>query len=249
MPNLPPHLVLIGLIFLLAGTVKGVSGMGLPTVSIGLLGLFMAPAQAAALIVFPAAITNIWQFATGPRHLALLRRFGPMMLATALATWSATGMITGDDAGEAATALGLALIVYAAIGLTKYRLRVAPRSEGWMAPVIGAVTGIVTGATGVFGIPSMLFLQAVGLEAEELVQAFGLSFTVSAVALAAGLASHGAFHLANGGVSLACTVPALIGMTAGRWVRRRVDPETFRRIFFAALLLLGLDLASRAVLG
>ena len=33
--------------FLLAGFVKGVIGLGLPTVSIGLLGLLMTPSQAA----------------------------------------------------------------------------------------------------------------------------------------------------------------------------------------------------------
>ena len=37
--------------FLLAGFVKGVIGMGLPTVSIGLLGLLMTPIQAAAILV------------------------------------------------------------------------------------------------------------------------------------------------------------------------------------------------------
>ncbi len=47
--------------FLLAGFVKGVIGLGLPTVSIGLLGLLMTPAQAAAILVVPSLVTNIWQ--------------------------------------------------------------------------------------------------------------------------------------------------------------------------------------------
>ena len=53
--------------YLLAGFVKGVIGMGLPTVSIGLLGLLLTPAQAAAILVVPSLATNIWQFAAGVR--------------------------------------------------------------------------------------------------------------------------------------------------------------------------------------
>ena len=45
----PDLLLIVALVFLAAGTVKGISGMGLPTVSMALLGLLMAPAQAAAL--------------------------------------------------------------------------------------------------------------------------------------------------------------------------------------------------------
>ena len=46
---------------MLAGFVKGVLGQGLPTVAVGLLSLIMSPGEAAALVVIPALITNIWQ--------------------------------------------------------------------------------------------------------------------------------------------------------------------------------------------
>ncbi|HEY1604775.1 MAG TPA: sulfite exporter TauE/SafE family protein, partial [Allosphingosinicella sp.] len=78
--------------------------------------------------------------------------------------------------------------------------------------------------------------------------ALGLSFTVSTIALAAGLASRGAFHLSAAGISLACIVPALIGMFSGQWIRLRVDAATFRLIFFVGLFLLGSELALRSVL-
>ena len=53
--------------FLLAGFVKGVVGLGLPTVVMALLALALPPAQAAALLIVPSAVTNVWQFAAGPR--------------------------------------------------------------------------------------------------------------------------------------------------------------------------------------
>jgi uncharacterized membrane protein YfcA len=76
-------LVVTALAFLVAGFVKGLVGLGLPTVAIGLLGIIMAPAQAASLLVVPTFVTNIWQLAAGPRLVSLLRRLWPMLIGLA----------------------------------------------------------------------------------------------------------------------------------------------------------------------
>ncbi|KPX09110.1 Uncharacterized protein ALO75_05179, partial [Pseudomonas syringae pv. coryli] len=65
--------------FLLAGTVKGVIGLGLPTVAMGLLGLAMLPAQAAALLIIPSTFTNVWQLAAGGNLRPLLKRLWQML--------------------------------------------------------------------------------------------------------------------------------------------------------------------------
>ncbi|WP_026871407.1 sulfite exporter TauE/SafE family protein [Inquilinus limosus] len=241
-------LLLVALTFLLAGFVKGVVGLGLPTVAMGLLGLVMAPAQAAALLVVPSLVTNFWQLFAGPRFGGLLRRLWPMMAGICLGTWAGAGLLTGADAGRATIALGTALVAYAVFGLVGPRFSVPPRVERWWSAPVGAATGLVTAATGVFVIPAVPFLQALGLEKEDLVQALGLSFTVSTLALAAGLARDGALPLAAAGTSLLALAPALAGMAAGQWLRLRVRPEVFRRWFFIGLLLLGLDLALRPLL-
>ena len=54
-----PLLILIAAVFLIAGFVKGVVGLGLPTVSMGLLAVSMAPSRAIAIVIVPAIITNI----------------------------------------------------------------------------------------------------------------------------------------------------------------------------------------------
>ena len=48
-------------VFIAAGIVKGVVGLGLPTLSMALLALAMALAQAAALLILPSLVTNVWQ--------------------------------------------------------------------------------------------------------------------------------------------------------------------------------------------
>ena len=114
--------------------------------------------------------------------------------------------------------------------------------------LIGAATGLVTAATGVYMIPSAPYLQAIGLEKDDLVQALGLSFTVSTLALAATLVQDGTLQMSIAGASLLALAPALIGMVLGQWVRARVRPETFRICFFAGSLLLGAHLVMRALI-
>src|SRR3712207_6772309 len=109
-------------------------------------------------------------------------------------------------------------------------------------PRVGAATGLMTGATGVFVIPAVPYLGSLGLERDDLVQALGLSFTVSTFALAGGLTLHGALPLAATGASVFALVPALAGMSLGGWLRARVRPETFRLCFFVGLLALGGEL-------
>lgn len=248
MPDLPPHLPLVLAVFLLAGLVKGVIGLGLPTVAMGLLGLVMPPAQAAALLVVPSLVTNLWQLLAGPGVGALTRRLWPMLLGVCGGTRAGSGVLVGGAAGRATAALGAALVLYALTGLLRLRVRVPARAERWAGPLVGAATGLVTGATGVFVVPAVPYLGALGLGRDELVQALGLSFTVSTLALAAGLAAGGALPLHAAGASLVALAPALAGMALGGWLRGRARPETFRRLFFAGLLVLGGELLARGLL-
>lgn len=233
--------------FLLAGLVKGVIGMGLPTVAMGMLALALPPAEAAALLVIPSFVTNVWQLLAGPSFATLARRLWPMMAGIVVGTIAGAGILAGDVAGVAGVGLGLALVAYALVGLAGLGLSVSPRREVWLAPLIGLSTGLVTGATGVFVLPAVPYLQAIGLEREDLIQALGLSFTVSTVALALGLLRVEAWQAGSLWLSLAALVPALAGMQAGQALRRRLPAVLFRRVFFFGLLLLGLYLSARGL--
>ena len=123
--------------FTLAGFVKGVIGRGLPTISMGLLALVMPPMQAAALLVVPSLLTNVWQMWSGPSPAAVTARLWPMMLAVCAGTWAASGLMNGSYASVATALLGLTLALYAASGLLTVRLAVPERHEWWLGPAAG----------------------------------------------------------------------------------------------------------------
>ncbi len=228
-------------IFLFAGFIKGIVGLGLPVLAVGLLSLAMPPAQAVALLTVPSIVTNLWQLAAGPHLAALTCRLWTLLLASFIAVLAglSTGFLVADAKGYALAAVGGSLVLYGLLGLTPLHMRVPARNERWLAPLVGAATGLVASATGVLSIPSVPYLDALGLRRDELVQALGLSFSVTTAALMMGLFRYGVLQVSVATLSLVALAPALAGMAAGQWVRTRIHPQAFRVIFFLGLVILG----------
>ena len=126
--------------------------------------------------------------------------------------------------------------------------RCTREQEWWLGPFVGALTGLITAATGIFVIPAVPYLEALGLEKEDIVQALGLSFTVSTAAFAINLALIGAINVSIAGLAIGALAMACAGMWVGQALRLRMQPATFRRWFFIALLLLGIYLVARSVI-
>src|SRR3954454_2192230 len=145
--TLDPFLVLIAAVFALAGFIKGVIGLGLPTVSMGLLAVAMPPGQALAIVIVPAIVTNIWQTFVGPYLRDILKRLWPLMIGTVIGCWLNAGALTGPHARYGTIVLGVLLVIYAVIGLNKLQFRVAPQNEKWVGGVVGVITGVISAST------------------------------------------------------------------------------------------------------
>jgi uncharacterized protein len=230
-------------VFVLAGLVKGVIGLGLPTVAMALLALGMSPAEAAALLLVPSLLTNVWQCRPWRALPALLRDTWPLHLGIFFGTLLVGAWLGAPSGALAGVVLGIVLVAYAAIGLRGWRWQGASRSSGLPA---GLVTGALTAMTGVFVVPAVPWLQGRIEARERLVQAMGLAFTVATLALAAQLAMHGALAAGRLGASLLLVLPALLGMALGAWLRARLSPTVFRRCFFGGIGALGAWMLLRA---
>jgi uncharacterized membrane protein YfcA len=235
-------LPLIVAVFVFAGSVKGVLGGGLPSISIGLLSVLIPIPLAAALVVAPSFVANVWQ-SFGPHFAALLRRIWPMLAGICIGAWLGAGLMTGAYSEWARVGLGLSLAIYSAIGLFNLRLSLDRRYEPWLSPFVGIATGFIAAGTGIFVIPSGPYLQAIGLKKNEMVQALGITFTVSTVVLGGIVAHAGTLNAALVVPTVTALAASLVGMWIGQKLRYRLPEETFRKFFFAGLLLLGAHLA------
>ena len=232
--------------FLIAGAVKGVIGLGLPTVSLALLAVAIQLPNAMAVLLVPSFVTNIWQATVGGHGRSLLRRIWLFLLVATITVRLGASALTRVDHSLLTALLGLLLVAYAAANLAGRRFRVEARHERWAGALAGLVNGVLTGMTGSFVVPGVMFLQALGLSRDALIQAMGMLFTVSTLALGFALQADNLLRLEHGILSTMALVPAMAGMAMGQRIRKRFSEQLFRKIFFLSLLALGAYLASRA---
>lgn len=232
------HTALIAIVFTLAGAVKGISGMGLPTVAMSLLGLWMPATQAAALLVTPSLATNLAQ-CQGPHARALVRRLWPLWLGLILAAVWAPGLGHGSDS-TARQLLGVALVLYGLWGLCKPALPSLSGRSRWLGAMAGLLTGLITASTAVFVLPMVPYLQALRLDKDEMVQALGLSFGVATLALAVRLGWGGGVGTWLTPWTLWALMAAFAGLWLGSLLRARLSGTAFQRTLFVIFIGLGL---------
>ncbi len=235
-------LIIVLGIFLLAGMVKGVIGLGLPTVSLAALTVVVELPVAVLLMVIPSAVTNIWQAVDGRHFADLVRRFWLMLLASVVGVWFSYGLLLVANPKAMTGLLGIVLCAYAAISLHHGRLMPRIAHERFLSPAVGLTTGALAGATGSLVMPMVPYLQALNLERDTLVQMMGISFTVSTCAIGLAIVDHGGYDSRLALVSLAALVPALLGMKLGQRLRRRSSERVFRRCLFVGLFAIGIHL-------
>ena len=170
-----------------------------------------------------------------------------MMLTLCVGTGIGIGILTGASSSTASAALGGILALYGLVSLLVRRFSVPAKAELWLSPLVGLLTGVITGATGVFVIPAVPYLGSLDLSKDELIQALGLSFTVSTIALAAALAWTGHYKLTEAATAYSPFFPRL-PVCSRTAPRDKLHPEAFRRWFLVGLAVLGLYMLLRALL-
>jgi uncharacterized membrane protein YfcA len=241
-------LLLVAVVFWLAGLIKGISGMGLATIAMALLSLFMPPAHAAMLMVVPSLATNLAQ-CIGKQWSNVIKRFWAMWLALGILTaYSPYSGLNTTDSNLSAIALGVVLIVYGAWGLRKPqppKLSDKPLVNGGIA---GALTGLITATTGVFVMPLVPYLQTLKLSREEFIQTLGISFTVATLGLAVRLG--GAPNLDWGAHTDAIVIgviAAFIGLWMGTKTRNKLNSTQFQNSLYGVFTLLGLIMITKSL--
>jgi len=240
-------IILVTATFLLAGTVKGVIGMALPTVSLGILAATVGLKEAIILMLVPSFATNVWQAVVGGRLLALLKRLWSVLASMAVGIWFATAALAMADTSILAALLGATLVVYAIVGLTTPGLPEPGGMEPAISPIVGGTTGVLAGLTGSTVIPIVPYLQAMRLPRDELIQAMGICFSWAALGIGVALGGRSLFPPELGLLSAIGVIPAFIGMAFGQKLRKRLSEQRFKQVLFVSMAILGVYIAGRAL--
>lgn len=236
---------------LLAGVVKGMTGFALPMILISGLGSFLAPELALAGMILPALVTNLFQaFRQGVR--AAFRsvwthwRYLATMLAFLIL---GSQIVLSIPAGLLFLILGTTITFFASLQLAGWRPQVSARHRRPTEIGTGAVAGFLGGLTGTWGPPTALYLTALGVPRMEHVRIQGAVYGIGAVMLTLAHLQSGLLSGIGLNLSIVLVFPALVGMAMGAVVQHRLDQERFRTVILTVLVLAGLNLVRRAILG
>ena len=257
----PFDLLAISLIFLVGGIVKGGVGLGLPSISIALMALWLPLEQAMGILILPVVITNIWQAFYGSALLLIVRRLWVLLIGLFVGAIISASFAISSDSTAAVALLGLVCIIYAGLNLSGIRFTVSVKKETTLNPIIGIFTGLITGATAFFVIPAVPYLQSLdfgksvlGLKnrktkgtaaknekmvKDALIQSFALTVLVGTGGMTLGMGVRGAIPISIIILGTYTTLIAIVGMIIGRAIRNKLSLEVFRHLISITLLGLG----------
>ena len=244
----PEIVALVVASFLLAGFVKGVLGLGLPVVALAFLGSTLGVREALTIMLIPGLVTNTWQALAGPAFGVLIRRLWSFLAAAWVGIWFGVGVLAGAKSETMIALLGVTLCTYCAVTVLRAQLPPPGQREPWMSPLMGGTGGVMFGMTGIMIVPGILYLQTLGLRRDVFVQALGITFVAITLALGTSLIGRSLMTQDLVLMSLTALVPTAAGLALGQRYRHHISEERFKRIFFVALFVIGLDMLRRSLL-
>ena len=241
-------IALVAVTYLLAGIVKGVTGLGVPVIGVALVAPVLGLKTAVAVVLVPSIVTNLWQAVVGPAFMTILSRIWPLLVTACIGIWFGSGILARADGRLLIFILGSFLIVYTSIALFRAKLPSPGRHELWLTPIFGAAAGVVYGMIGSFMVPGTLYIQSLGMSRDMFVQSLGIAFVTVSVVLTAAMTQRSMLSIELALLSTIAVPPTLVGMAVGQRLRKVLTEEQFTRIVLVVIMICGFYMIARSVL-
>jgi len=233
-----------------AGWIKGMVGFAMPMIVISGLSIFLPPDLALAGLILPTLVTNGIQALRQGLRAALqsILRFRVFLLVGLVFLFVGAQFVAQLPASLFLMIIGIPVTGFAMIQILGVRLRLAQPSVRVEATV-GAVAGFVGGMSGVWGPPTVAYLTALNTPKHEQIRVQGVIYGLGSVALAIAHLGSGILRAETIPLSAFLVVPALAGLWFGMRLQDRIDQKRFRQATLLVLLVAGLNLLRRGLLG
>jgi uncharacterized membrane protein YfcA len=242
------ELVLILAAMSFAFLVKGIAGFGGPLLAIPILAPSLGVEHAVVAVALGNVVSNlmmVWEYRVGwnDTRQILVRLLAAGAAGTVLGTW----LLTRLDNRPLALSVAAMVIAYVLISIRKPDFRIEPAQGLRLAWPVGAVGGLVHGATANSGPVFGTFVHSLGLARSSFVFAVTIPFLVFGSIQVATLFGLGAFEGDRLSQSLLAILPVLVVIPLGTRIARRLDQRTFGRIVLGLLVVAAARMVLTAV--
>jgi len=235
------------LVYLLAGTIKGTVGIGLPTAAIGILSQFTDPRLAISLVVFPILFSNLWQVFREGNLVESIKGYWLFALSMMLVLGATTLVTARIDTSTLIFILGVVIFLFAITSLLVMPPDLPQRYDRAAQFFGGTIAGVLGGLTAIWAPPVVIYLMSKRLDKDEFVRVMGMFLLAGSIPLTIGFWQVGLLSGETALLSAGMIVPTLLGFSLGEVLRRRLDAQRFRTILLMVFLVMGLNLIRKAV--
>ena len=239
----------IAAVYLLAGVVKGVLGIGMPLITIPMLAATVGPITAMALLAVPTFAINLFQTAQSGYMLGALRRFWvayPLLIIGVVVAVSL--LLTRLDRDALMILVGAVVMLIAVSQLLPFMVTIPRQAERWCTPVVGIVSGLIGGVTSFLGPLMVMYLVALRVEKDQFVGAIALFYMIAAIPFYAGLALNGYLDWPVFWASCAAALMIWFGVLIGQKLRARTSGNLFRKLVLGLLIVIGANMIRKGLM-
>lgn len=240
--------ILAVVVFLLAGSIKGLVGIGLPATTIGVLSQFTDPRQAIALSILPVLISNIWQVQKNRMFRKALKRYWLFCVIMMVGIWYFAHFAASVSKEAMSALVGGVMILFVLTSLLTGSLSLPKHLDKPAQVVAGALAGIMGGLTSLWAPPLVVYLLSQKLEKDEFVGALGFMLLSGSLPLMIGYFQVGLTSPTTMAYSSALIVPTLLGVIIGEFGRNILNGQQFRGLLLFVFFVLGTNLIRLSIL-
>jgi hypothetical protein len=245
-PFTPLSLAALAAGLFVAGTCKGILGLGLPLIAVPLLASFLPTRDVVAIMWLPMMWANSIQAFQGGGAGIAFRRFWPVMAMMAVGAWAGTLLLVNLDDRLLLGIVGAIVVAFSGLSLAHPRFSLPARLERPAGIVTGIVVGVLLGVSLHMGPLLAIYFVAIGLAKENFIQAIGTTFLAGVVLIGGFYLAYGVFEARHVALTIGATLPVAAGTWVGQRLRAKVDEARFRKALFMLLIVIGANLIRRA---
>jgi uncharacterized membrane protein YfcA len=220
-----------------AGLAKGMSGMGLPLIATPILAGAFGPRMAVTIVTIPIFAANTLLLVQGMRDRSLLRGIVPFMAASAIGTAIGTVLLATIDQRSFALLITLMVVLFLARGDRLLGDDPAALRARILGPLVCFVGGVLQGTTSIASPIVGSYFHAQRLRPAAFVFVLAAIFQLNSTVQLIGYTLQGLYTPEVVAIGLIGLVPTLLALAVGIWARGRLDPDLFRRLIIALLVL------------
>ncbi len=238
-------------ITLFAGVVKGAIGFAMPLIMVSGMSILMDPKVVVAGIILPIVMSNLLQVARsgwGAARAALSEYviYVSIVCVMILITSQFVRLVSPDTM---LFWLGVIVVGLCSIQIAGLKLVIPQRHRRIGAVISGFFSGILGGFAGTWGPTTVLYLVAVETPKTKQIVVQGVVYGLGSVMLLLGHLRSGILNADTAPLSAVLLIPAFVGMRLGFMVHDRIDQVMFRKATLWVLLIAGLNLIRKGMMG